>query len=126
MPLRADGYRVISSRLEHVVIAERALGRALPKGSCVHHVNHDRSDNRNENLVICPSQAYHSLLHLRERALDACGDANKRACVYCKQWDDAQNMAMRDKGRKGIHWRHRACHAAAEMRRKVIEHEGRK
>lgn len=56
-------------RLEHVVIAERALGKPLPKKAKVHHVNGRKGDNKTTNLVVCPDQKYHLLLHARQRAL---------------------------------------------------------
>lgn len=111
------GYLLEGSKLQHVAIAERALGRLLPDGAEVHHVNEIRDDNRNENLVICPDRVYHALLHMRARALDACGDPAKRKCVYCKAWDDVSNMSIRDKGPKGIEHRHRACHSANQRER---------
>jgi len=49
-------------RAEHIIIAERSLGRRLKKGEVVHHINCDRADNRNSNLLICKI-GYHRWLH---------------------------------------------------------------
>lgn len=48
-------------------LAELALGKNLPKGACVHHVDGNPLNNESSNLVICPSHAYHMLLHKRLR-----------------------------------------------------------
>jgi hypothetical protein len=56
--------------MEHVLFAERALGRELPDGAVVHHVNGDPAANKTPwNLVLCPDQDYHLLLHRRAQAL---------------------------------------------------------
>ena len=71
---------------EHVVVAERALGHALPPTADVHHVNEHRDDNRPGNLVICENRGYHRLIHERLRAYRATGNADARRCRYCHAW----------------------------------------
>lgn len=73
-PVSTGGYiniTVNGERIgEHVHLAEKALGRKLPPGAQVHHMNEKPWDNHTPfNLVICPDQSYHQLLHKRTRIL---------------------------------------------------------
>lgn len=69
---------------EHVAIAEDALGKRLPRGAEVHHVNEDPEDNAPANLVICQNRGYHKLLHVRTRIVRAGGDPDaQRICSRC-------------------------------------------
>lgn len=77
---------------EHRLVVERAMGKTLRLDAPVHHVNGDKADNRPANLVACDSNAYHQLLHRRQRAHDACGNANFRLCFYCRKYSDPTDM----------------------------------
>jgi hypothetical protein len=86
--------------VKHIIIAEKALGKAINLPVVVHH-------NRSEDcidLVICQNQAYHLLLHQRKRALSACGHKNWRKCHICKKYDSPEYLYI-----KGSHAYHRTC-----------------
>ena len=113
----SNGYRIYRVNgvavAAHTLIVQKVLNRKLREHECVHHVNEIRDDNRNENLVICPNNAYHFLLHVRQRALDACGNANWLKCVHCKQWSSPDNIITYKtlcRGRRtGVFSEHREC-----------------
>ncbi len=72
--------------LEHIVVAEKALGKPLPPMASVHHINEDRGDCRNQNLVICQDEAYHRMIHARMNIVKAGGNPDRdKVCGRCKR-----------------------------------------
>lgn len=96
-----------AAKREHTLLAEKALGRRLPPGAEVHHLDEDITNNAPSNLVICPSHAHHALLHMRAAAHAACGHYDWRKCVYCKTWGDPATMTITKQNRA----HHARCHA---------------
>lgn len=70
----------------HILIAEKALGKPLPPGAQVHHVDGNGLNNEHRNLVVCQDQAYHMLLHVRAKILKAGGNQNTdKMCCVCQR-----------------------------------------
>ncbi len=90
------GYVIVSidgiDRLEHALVAERALGKPLPKGAVVHHRDGNTSNNSPWNLIVFRNNVDHMEFHRRERAYDDCGHANWLKCPYCHQYEDPKNL----------------------------------
>lgn len=107
-----DGYKRAfrTGKLEHHVIVERVLGREIRYPEEIHHVDGNRDNNAPTNLVICPNRAYHRLLHVRQKALEECGNADFLKCPYCKKYDHPSNMLM--KKTKNCVAHHKECHYA--------------
>jgi hypothetical protein len=102
---------------EHILVVERALGHYLGEKHPVHHVDENKQNNANTNLVACEDHAYHMLLHRRLRALLACGDANAHRCTYCHRYDNQDDITLlRGVGQRSERSYHRRC-AAEYMRR---------
>lgn len=56
-----DGYVML-----HTVLMEQAIGRYLESDEVVHHINHNRTDNRLENLMLMKKKD-HMSMHMKER-----------------------------------------------------------
>lgn len=61
------------------------MGRPLKGKERVHHMDENPLNNKNNNLVICPDDKYHFLLHARQRIKDLGGNPNiDKYCSYHK------------------------------------------
>ena len=70
--LKPNGYYEITmgehkGRLEHVVIMEIEIGRRLYANECVHHIDHDKTNNDISNLKLM-TRSEHSSIHAKENS----------------------------------------------------------
>ncbi len=112
---KADG----KQRGVHRKVAEDALGKPLPDGAIVHHIDENKLNNAKDNLVICPDRAYHVLIHTRMDAISACGHADWRKCKFCKQYDSIENLYTQDKPMGSIY--HRSCEREYSRSRRAMK-----
>lgn len=75
--------------LEHILSAEKVLGKQLPERAVIHH-------HTEKQLIICQNQNYHMLLHMRTNALNSCGHADWRKCALCHKYDQSSNLYMHE------------------------------
>lgn len=73
---------------EHDCKIEKLLGRHLTKDECVHHKDHNKTNNDLDNLVLM-TRSEHSILHGRNRIkkLD-------RKCLLCKNRHSAKGYCV--------------------------------
>lgn len=90
----------------HILIVEKAFGRILRPPEQVHHVDGNKLNNENANLVLCPDRTYHMLLHIRAEARRVSGNPNNRKCCFCKSYDAIENLQKQSQ-QEGFF--HRSC-----------------
>ncbi len=94
----------------HRFVAARCLRRPLPEGALVHHVNYNKQDNRRCNLVVCPDDAYHQLLHHRTDILNKGGrPETHKICTSCQTCMTYDNFSPNRHTVDGFHNECRPC-----------------
>ena len=111
---------------QHVGVVEAILGYKLPKGVIVHHVDNDGTNNHPSNLVVCPSQKYHLLLHARQRIYEAGGDCNFQAiCGHCQEVKNRSEFCGSKSHWHGISSTCRSCASLSKEQRGWNVHKNR-
>ncbi len=88
-----------------LLIVENAIGKYLPFGVVVHHVDGNVQNDKNNNLAVCEDDNYHKLLHRRQRAYENCGNSNWRKCYICQKYDDPASLYIPKKGGSIYHYK---------------------
>ena len=71
--IRVDGKQIG----EHILVAERMIGRRLLKDEVVHHINGDKLDNREVNLQVMKRSEHRHLHHILSGESPAFGECNR-------------------------------------------------
>lgn len=95
---------------EHIMLVEKLLGHKLPQGARIHHLDGNGKNNSHDNLVVCPSESYHKLLHIRQEAMAATGSYEARRCTHCGQHDKTENLKKLPSLAESYY--HRSCDSA--------------
>jgi len=95
----SDGYIY-----EHILAAEEKMRFPLPNNSVVHHIDGNRANNAQDNLLVCKNIAAHNTAHKEERALLHFGNERALKCKFCGCYDLPENLYVPPKG--SPHHRH--------------------
>jgi hypothetical protein len=66
-PLEHPNLGLDGKIFEHILVAEKKIGRYLTENESVHHINHVRHDNRPQNLAVMLNDDDHAYIHKHDK-----------------------------------------------------------
>lgn len=86
--INSNGYRVISilgkRQYEHRYIMEQFIKRKLTSTENIHHINHNKVDNRIENLKLYSNLSSHTIEE-NHKKLSKYNEKDFKLCIGCKK-----------------------------------------
>lgn len=67
---------------EHILVAEKKIGRRLKEDEVVHHINGDKTDNRPENLQVMTNSEHVKLHHPKTKREKPCRRCEKVRIIH--------------------------------------------
>lgn len=102
----------------HRLIVEKILGKSISSKIEIHHLDFDRSNNSNANLIVCPNKSYHQLLHRRQEVLMAGFDPWKfHKCTDCKKFLENENFSNNKTRASGLNNLCKHCDSIRQKKR---------
>lgn len=104
----------------HRLVAEKAIGRKLKSHEHVHHIDYNKKNNKNTNLIIC-NDRLHKILHARTDAINAGFNPDEYShCWKCKTYHKLDEFPKHYKAWNGVF---SCCKKESNSRRRAAKYK---